>query len=144
MVPTDQQNPLKRSLGSKSKTEDKSTTATNENLLDDLLSILAEIVTEDCRFKVNRIRLTCPPHALQGVVLEVASMLAKLHRTKPEILSRLGYAMLPAFSIFSPYLHARLMRFFEHGLIRVMLTQFAHLRGTRKNNLTTGKVIMIR
>lgn len=128
----------KRSLGNKTNSIDD----TNDNLLDELLSILAEIVTEDCRFKVTRIRLTCPPHVLQGVVLEVASVLARLHRRKPAVLSRIGFAMLPAFSTFSPYLHSRIMRFFDYDLLRVMLVQFARTRGSLKREHVAGELLI--
>ncbi|KAG8753658.1 hypothetical protein FRC14_005835, partial [Serendipita sp. 396] len=98
------------------------------SLLNELISILGEIVTEDCRYKVTRIRLKCPPYALQGVVLEVSSILARLHRKRPEILSKLGFAMLPAFSTFPFTLHERILRFFEEDIIKVMLYEYSQAR----------------
>ena len=62
------------------KSEGEKAATSVKNLADDLISLLSEIVLEDCRYKITRIRLVSPPNALQGVVLEVASILARLHR----------------------------------------------------------------
>lgn len=97
---------------------------TNESLLDELISTLAEIIKEDCRYKVTRFRPYCPPNALQGVVLEVASILARLQRNSPTNLTRIGVAMLPAFSTFSPSLHERILKFYEE-LLKGMLSTFS-------------------
>jgi hypothetical protein len=110
----------------------------NDNLLEELLSILSEVVLEDCRFKVTQISLFLPPNALQGVTIEVASVLARLHRSSPNILSQIAFSMLPAFSTFNPSIHERLMRFFEQDLIRPMLIRLADIRYSNPAMARTG------
>jgi hypothetical protein len=112
---------------------------TNESLFDELITILAEIIKEDCRYKVTRFRLLCPPNALQGVVLEVASILARLQRNNPGNLTRIGFAMLPAFSTFPPSLHERMMRFFEQ-LLKGMLATFSRERLAGFEGFTPGTI----
>lgn len=97
---------------------------TPASLLDELIVTLGDVVREDCRYQVTRYRPKCPPNALQGVVLEVASVIARLHRNNPEVLSKLGFAILPAFSTFSPRMHERIMRFFEEDLMNHMLYMY--------------------
>ncbi|KAG8829947.1 hypothetical protein FRC17_005741 [Serendipita sp. 399] len=116
-------------------------------LLNDLISLLGEIVMEDCRYKISRIRLKCPPYALQGVVLEVSSILARLHRRKPEILSKLGFAILPAFSTFPPSLHERVLRFYEEDILKAMLPEYSRTRRPQAHTVnfnvpfTTGSAV---
>lgn len=123
--------PFRRRNLSGPKSDAKSETTSldsNDNLLEELLSVLSEIVLEDCRFKVTQISLSLPPNALQGVTIEVAAVLARLHRDSPRILSQIGFIMLPAFSTFNPSLHERLMRFFEQNLVRPMLFRLSEIR----------------
>jgi hypothetical protein len=115
------------------------TATTNESLLDELITILAEIIKDDCRYQVTRFRPLCPPNALQGVVLEVASILARLQRNNPGNLTRIGFAMLPAFSTFSPSLHERIMRFFEQ-LLKGMLATFSSDRLAGFGGFTPGTI----
>jgi hypothetical protein len=115
------------------------TAAATDSLFDDLIAILADIVKEDCRYKVTRVRLLCPPYALPGVVLEVASILARLQRNNPENLTRIGFAMLPAFSTFPPSLHERTMKFFEE-LLKGMLANFSRDRLAGLEGFTPGNI----
>jgi hypothetical protein len=119
------------SRGEKAATNDK-------NVADDLISLLSEIVLEDCRYRITRIRLVSPPNALQGVVLEVASILARLHRRNPQVLSQLAFALLPSLSTFNAGLHERIMRFFEVELLKPMLVSFSQSRGTRTDASKPG------
>lgn len=99
-------------------------------LVSQCLSILYSVVLEDCRFKVYAPSLLKPPHALQGVTLDVAQILIHLHREEPRILSQIGFAVVPAFQTFPPSMHLRLLSFFDDGVLGGMLAGLQKLQGT--------------
>ncbi|KIP09568.1 hypothetical protein PHLGIDRAFT_67270 [Phlebiopsis gigantea 11061_1 CR5-6] len=98
-------------------------------LLSQCLSILSSVVLEDCRFKVYAPSLFKPPHALQGMTLDVAQILIHLHRQEPRILSQIGFAVVPAFQTFPPSMHLRLLSFFDDGVLGGMLEGLQKLQG---------------
>ncbi|KAL5490495.1 hypothetical protein ACEPAI_5328 [Sanghuangporus weigelae] len=102
-----------------------------------LIVILNSIVLEDCRFQIKSIRLSRPPNALQAVTLDVCSILAYMHRTNAKILYNIGLAAIPAFCTFPKSTHKRLLRFFEDGLLRMMLV---NLRGQRNGVFDSQQV----
>ncbi|KAI0054105.1 hypothetical protein FA95DRAFT_1480391 [Auriscalpium vulgare] len=98
-------------------------------LLSHCIAILHAVISEDCRFQVSSPRLLRPPNALQATSLDVALLLVHTHRDSPAIVSRIGFAVLPAFSTFRPEMHSRLLAFFEEGVLRGMLKQARQLHG---------------
>ena len=101
-------------------------------LLSQCISILASIITEDCRFKVSSPRPSRPPNTLQFVVLDVARFLLHTHRHDPRVISQIGFALLPAFLTFSPEMHTLLLAFFDDGVLGNMLADLRSLQGTRQ------------
>ncbi|KIJ44065.1 hypothetical protein M422DRAFT_252558, partial [Sphaerobolus stellatus SS14] len=102
-------------------------------LLLECIDILASIVTEDGRYKVSAARLSRPTYALQAICLDIAQILISQHLDDAKILSIIGFAMIPAFSSFSPSLHGRLLSFFETILIRRMLEDLQGIRGLEES-----------
>lgn len=101
-------------------------------LLSQCISILASIITEDCRFKVASPRPSRPPNSLQFVVLDVARFLLHTHRHDPRVISQIGFALLPAFLTFSPEMHTRLLGFFDDSVLGSLLADLRSLQGTRQ------------
>ena len=99
------------------------------NLLAHSISTLASIVTEDCRFQVATPRPSRPPNALQSVTLDAAGYLLHMNRRNPKVVSRIGFALLPAFYTFSPEMHLRLLAFFDTMVMRPMLESLKEARG---------------
>lgn len=93
------------------------------------ISILASVVLEDCRYKISSPRPSRPPNALQALSLDTAQYLLHAHRHDPQIISRIGFAMIPAFSTFQPEMHTRLLAFFEDGVIRGILRDLSQIQG---------------
>ncbi|KAG6866937.1 hypothetical protein C0991_003853 [Blastosporella zonata] len=98
-------------------------------LLSSCISILASVVLEDCRFQIASPRPSCPPNALQALILDVAQFLLHTHRHDPNITSKIGFAMIPAFSTFRPEMHGRLLTFFETAVIRGVLEDLGQIQG---------------
>ncbi|VDB82999.1 unnamed protein product [Peniophora sp. CBMAI 1063] len=105
-------------------------TATSEAsaLLLRCLRILQSLITEDCRFPIARPRPGLPPNALQAFCLDIAQILISLHSRSPAILSKIAFAILPAFTTFSSRMLPRLVQFFEESLLRDMLANAAALQ----------------
>jgi hypothetical protein len=98
-------------------------------LLSLCISILASVVLEDCRYKISSPRPSRPPNALQALCLDIAQFLLHAHRHDPKIISRIGFAMIPAFSTFQPEMYIRLLTFFEEGVIRGVLRDLSQIQG---------------
>ncbi len=101
-------------------------------LLSQCISLLASVITEDCRFKISSPRPARPPNSLQAVTLDVAQFLLHAHRHDPRVISQIGFALLPAFLTFSPEMHTRLLAFFDDGVLGNILSDLRSLQGTRQ------------
>ena len=99
------------------------------NLLANSISVLASIVSEDCRFQVTAPRPSRPPNALQSVVLDAAGYLLHMNRRNPKVVSQIGFALLPAFYAFRPEMHVRLLVFFDTMVMRPMLESLREAQG---------------
>ena len=99
------------------------------DLLAHSVAILASIVSEDCRFQVLAPRPSRPPNALQSVVLDAASYLLHMNRRNPKVVSRIGFALLPAFYTFRPETHIKLLTFFDTMVVRPMLESLREAQG---------------
>ena len=99
------------------------------DLLAHSISILASIVAEDCRFQVTAPRPSCPPNALQSVVLDAAGYLLHLNRHNPKVISQIGFALLPAFYTFRPEMHLKLLTFCDVMIMRPMLESLRQAQG---------------
>jgi hypothetical protein len=98
-------------------------------LLCQCISILSSIVSEDCRFKIASPRPSRPPYALQALTLDVAQFLIHSQRQDPGIISRIGFALIPAFVTFREAMQIRLFTFFETVVIRGMLEELRCIQG---------------
>ncbi|KAI0831397.1 hypothetical protein BC628DRAFT_1312212 [Trametes gibbosa] len=101
-------------------------------LLSQCISLLASVITEDCRFKTSSPRPSRPPNSLQAITLDVAQFLLHAHRHDPRVISQIGFALLPAFLTFSPEMHTRLLSFFDDGVLGNILADLRSLQGTRQ------------
>jgi len=99
------------------------------NLLAHSVAVIASIVSEDCRFQVAAPRPSCPPNALQSAVLDAAGYLLHMNRRNPKVVSRIGFALLPAFYTFRPEMHIKLLAFFDTMVIRPMLESLREAQG---------------
>ena len=93
------------------------------------ISILASIVSEDCRFQITAPRPSRPPNALQSVVLDAAGYLLHMNRRNPKVVSQIGFALLPAFYTFRPEMHTKLLTFFDTMVMRPMLESLREAQG---------------
>ncbi|TFK29961.1 hypothetical protein FA15DRAFT_684259 [Coprinopsis marcescibilis] len=96
-------------------------TSQTPELFDQCLSALSSVISQDCRFQITNPRPSRPPNALQSLVLNVAQLLIHIHNREPRVVSRIGFAVIPAFSTFSSEMHGRLITFFEKVVIRGQL-----------------------
>ncbi|KAG6890676.1 hypothetical protein C0995_005048 [Termitomyces sp. Mi166 len=101
------------------------------DLLSSCVSILASVVLEDCRYQIAFPRPSCPPNALQALTLDVAQFLLHTHCHDPIVISKIGFAMIPAFSTFRREMHGRLLTFFETTVIRGVLEDLEQIQGIR-------------
>lgn len=112
------------------------------------ISILADVIAEDCRYKVLNPRLVTPPYTLQAVCLDIGIALLE-EDPQAETMAAVGSALLPAFDTFDPGLYPRLIACFEDGLLRPMLEQLVVIQnagldsllapGTENVRLSIGK-----
>lgn len=100
-------------------------------LLSSCISILGTVVSEDCRYRIASPRPSRPPNALQALTLDVAQFLLHTNRHNPSIVTRIGFAMIPAFSTFRPEMQSRLLTFFETSVIRGVLEDLGQIQGVR-------------
>jgi len=99
------------------------------DLLAHSISILASIVSEDCRFQITAPRPSRPPNALQSVVLDAAGYLLHMNRRNSKVVSQIGFALLPAFYTFRPEMHTKLLAFFDTMVMRPMLESLREAQG---------------
>jgi hypothetical protein len=115
--------------------------ATTAHLLSLCISILASIVSEDCRFQITSHRPSRPPNSLQIATINVAQFLISTHRQDPKVISQIGFAVIPAFSTFPREMRGRLMIFFQDAVIRGLLETLYHSqRLVDSENLTNSAV----
>lgn len=101
--------------------------------------MISSVIEEDCRFQVRHPRPVRPPHALQAVTLDVAQLVLYTRRYDPRSIAQVGFAVLPAFRVFKPALHTRILTFFDEGVIGWMLSYLDKLLGrTVSQNITNG------
>ncbi|KAF7304918.1 hypothetical protein MKEN_01206100 [Mycena kentingensis (nom. inval.)] len=124
--------------GRRSRSSSPSNHASSPELLSQCISILSSIILEDCRFQIHAPRPSRPPNSLQTLVLDVAQFLLHSHRHDPKIVSEIGLALIPAFNTFPTTMHARLLAFFEDGLLRSLLSDLAHERGPPLQRASSG------
>src|ERR1700683_4740358 len=80
-------------------------------LLSRCISVLASVVSEDCRFKISSPSPSRPPNSLHAVVLAGAQFLIETQRHDPKIISQIAFALIPAFSTFPIEMQPRLLAF---------------------------------
>ncbi|KAG1878063.1 hypothetical protein DFJ58DRAFT_648717 [Suillus subalutaceus] len=93
------------------------------------ISILSSVISEDCRFQISSPRPSKPPNALQSVCLDIAQFLAHVHSSEPSIISRIAFAVLPAFGTFRSEMHPRLLSFFDNVILRGVFEDLNGIRG---------------
>ncbi|KAG1782540.1 hypothetical protein EV702DRAFT_387062 [Suillus placidus] len=93
------------------------------------ISILSSVISEDCRFQISSPRPSKPPNALQSVCLDIAQFLAHVHSNEPSIISRIAFAVLPAFGTFRSEMHPRLLSFFDNVILRGVFEDLNRIRG---------------
>ncbi|KAF8326124.1 uncharacterized protein EI90DRAFT_3071593 [Cantharellus anzutake] len=104
------------------------------------LDLVAQIVEEDCRYRVQNPRLKAPPHALQAVTLDVA--LAVLEpEPKPHTLSAVAFALIPGFYTFHPRFHSRLLQFFEEAILGTLLELLQKTQGSYQLLMESTKAL---
>ncbi|KAG2078289.1 hypothetical protein BDR04DRAFT_1131999 [Suillus decipiens] len=93
------------------------------------ISILSSVISEDCRFQISSPRPSKPPNALQSVCLDVAQFLVYVHSSEPSIISRIAFAVLPAFGTFRSEMHPRLLSFFDNAILKGVFEDLNRTRG---------------
>lgn len=121
------------------KSRSPSPTRENQVFVSELLtlciSVLASVVSEECRFQTNSPRPFCPPNALHGLTLNVAQVLLHINAHDPRIVSQIGFALIPGFSSFNREMHPRLIVFFDQGIIRSSLSNLRILQGVEATQI---------
>ena len=107
------------------------------HLLSQCLATLASVVAEDCRFQTGSPRPSRPPNALQSICIDIAQFLIHSHQHDPAVLAQVAFAIIPAFHTFKPVMHARLLAFFDEGLIGPVCDDFKRLRNSA-GDVSTG------
>lgn len=103
------------------------------NQLTECIDLLAEIVAEDCRYRVASVRPSQPPNALQSVCMDLALWLISSQKHDSKVISDVAFAMIPAFASFGKELQPRLLSFFE-GIVREVLENLASSRTKKKHS----------
>lgn len=98
------------------------------HLLSQCIATLASVVAEDCRFQAASPRPSRPPNALQSITIDIAQFLIHSHQDEPAVLAQVAFAIIPAFHTFKPVMHARLLAFFDEGLIGPVCDDLKRLR----------------
>jgi len=93
------------------------------------ISVLASVVAEDCRFRINFPRPFSPSNALQAITLNVAQVLLLINAHNFHIVSQIAHALIPAFSSFDRAMYPRIISFFNQGIIRNSLLSLRKLQG---------------
>ena len=63
------------------------------------------------------------------MVLDAAGYLLHMNRRNPKVVSRIGFALLPAFYTFRPEMHIKLLAFFDTMVMRPMLESLREAQG---------------
>ncbi|TFK54850.1 hypothetical protein OE88DRAFT_1674178 [Heliocybe sulcata] len=100
-----------------------------QDILSDCLTLLSSIISEDCRFQAPTPGPARPPNALQSVTLDVILVLCKMYRYDPQVLSRIGTALMPAFATFKAEMHSRLLSVFNDWIVQDMLDDLRRIQG---------------
>ena len=109
-------------------------------LLSQCISVLHSIVSEDCRYPLTPPRPSRPPNSLQAITLDIALLLVHMHANSHAVISRVGFALLPAFVTFKAEMYPRLLLFFE-GMLRGMLHEERMLRGFATDLISQGVAV---
>lgn len=113
-------------------------------LLSLCVSVLASVVTDDCRYRVSAPRPSRPQNTLQFLTLSVAQFIVHNHRHSPHIISQIASAMIPAFYTFAPQMYMRILSFFETSILRISLSALESIRvrsSPTTNFSTIGELI---
>ncbi|KAG2034905.1 hypothetical protein BDR03DRAFT_900655 [Suillus americanus] len=105
------------------------------------ISILSSVISEDCRFQISSPTPSKPPNALQSVCLDIAQFLAHVHSREPSIISRIAFAVLPAFGTFRSEMHPRLLSFFDNVILRGVFEDLNRIRGYVSTNMSDVVVV---
>ncbi|KAG1891051.1 hypothetical protein F4604DRAFT_1566337 [Suillus subluteus] len=105
------------------------------------ISILSSVISEDCRFQISSPRPSKPPNALQSVCLDIAQFLAHVHSSEPSIISRIAFAVLPAFGTFRSEMHPRLLSFFDNVILRGVFEDLNRIRGYVSTDMSDVVVV---
>ena len=97
-------------------------------LLAQCISVLASIISEDCRFEISSPRPSKPPNALQALVLDVSQLLLHENDSDPAVVSQIVFTLIPAFSTFGAEMHTRLLAFFEQSIVLGVLEDIRRIQ----------------
>jgi hypothetical protein len=100
------------------------------------ISILSSVILEDCRFQISSPKPSKPPNALQSVCLDIAQFLAHVHSNEPSVISRIAFAILPAFGTFRSEMHPRLLSFFDSVILRRVFEDLNRFRGNVSTDIS--------
>ncbi|KAG1803828.1 uncharacterized protein HD556DRAFT_1226659 [Suillus plorans] len=106
------------------------------------ISILSSVILEDCRFQIFSPRPSKPPNALQSVCLDIAQFLAHIHSNEPSIISRIAFAVLPAFGTFRSEMHPRLLSFFDNVILRGVFEDLNRIRGYVSTDISGTSIVV--
>ncbi|KAI6150742.1 hypothetical protein BKA82DRAFT_122595 [Pisolithus tinctorius] len=98
-------------------------------LLSQCISLLASVISEDCRFQSSRPRPSRPVNSLQWISLDVAQLLVHCNLREPTVISQVAFAVIPAFSTFPSQMYPRLLAFFDNVILRGVLEDLCNERG---------------
>lgn len=105
------------------------------------ISILSSVILEDCRFQISSPRPSKPPNALQAVCLDIAQFLVHVHSNEPSVISRIAFAILPAFRTFRSEMHPRLLSFFDSVILRGVFEDLNRFRGYESTDISDVVVV---
>ncbi|KAH8106968.1 hypothetical protein BXZ70DRAFT_1003857 [Cristinia sonorae] len=120
--------PSRRRSRSRSTSPTRAAPVRAPELLTQCISVLSSVVMLDCRYQIASPGPLRPPNALQAVTLDIAQYLIYSHQEKPEVVSKIGSAMIYAFYTFKPSMYARLLQFFDESVLGGMLERLARIQ----------------
>ncbi|KAJ7235476.1 hypothetical protein B0H12DRAFT_1141671 [Mycena haematopus] len=120
--------------GRRSRSHSPAASGKSPELLSQCISVVASVILEDCRFQTQVPRPSRPPNSLQALILDVAQFLLHIHHHDPKVISKIGLALIPAFSTFPSEMQGRLLAFFEDGVVRKLLENLERARGPSTNS----------
>ncbi|KAF9963284.1 hypothetical protein BGZ65_004690 [Modicella reniformis] len=101
-------------------------------LLDYFTAILSDVISHDCRYKVQHPRPSRPEWILHSIVLDILQYISKILAHDHKAIYNLGMVALPAFLVFKQNALIRLMDL----LTDTILPSFAHSRAQSFGSLT--------